>query len=928
MVHRFIHPERVWEYAFIVCIALLAALMIGLAIRTDVLLSGDSIIWYGPAVQGLLDGEGYKAFAGDTFRGPFFPFTVYIAALVLGGNVFAAGLVVGVIAYLLFVSGVFLATRKAFGAQIALLVSIAVGLNATVLFNSVEWLTDMSFAALCIFALYFMFCHYKKSFWLGPALAGICAGLALTTRWNGAFLLFVGLVHPLVNPLQLSWRRRFLWLLGYFLGFLAAASPWFWINWQLNGSPLYNTSYVTGFHVSLVSPKIAPGTSLVGTILGDPVFFTVNYLRRLLWDGWLDVQQLIPTLLLLFAPAGLVVWLFSMNRQRLWYAAYFAIFWGIASLTHFEPRFYLILLPGVLICPLLFFLSDVVGDRPAWRNGPSLRLIAVILLLLGVGWYNYGAVSNKVSTIVADRLPQVQVAEWLAQAGSSEAITKVATRFFSGARYFIPAIAGKPVTTLASAAEYLTPPPSISHVFVEESLPEPYSGEIDPSMFDLLPANPRLEAVYYKPDAPRAVLYRVLQDNQVITNTTSSANSVADTAQGPEFAVDGNIVTAWMSELQVTSETTTTLTLDLGEVREFNRIWILPASAAAFPRSFNIQSSVDGQQWEIIAAVTDGPPILRRDPQVFEFDAVNAQFLRIAGVSLWPGTDGNYQMGFSEVRVSLGEEKYSVPYEFTNSEFTFDPQTGQLETCARNVGNASGAVQVALTIGRQEPILLDWEQTAPQQTVCFQVPLVLLVSPGEHLIQTEIVGPMRPNGIQQQKLQVDVPLPDPASAWQGKNLIPNHDLEREGEGWLIQAQVHFDQNAAHSGAKSLRVDKADFSGSSFYHVETPSVVLSPPIPYVFGGWIKTQNFKVSPALVSRTAQGLTWAFPRPATVSFDDYQYGSGTQDWTLWSGTMPAYTMAEQAAVSLFVTDFQNGSIWLDDVFILPLYSVTVEER
>jgi 4-amino-4-deoxy-L-arabinose transferase-like glycosyltransferase len=903
----------------------LAILLTALANSTRVFLSSDSITHFVPAVQSLLDGGGYDSFRGDTFRGPLFPFVVYIAATIMGGRIFEAGLVVGVLACLLFVTGVFLASRKAFDARLAFLLSIAVGLNVTVLFNSVEWLTDMLFAALCMLSLCMMYYDDQKRFFLGPVLAGVFGGLALTTRWNAFFLLIVVLFYLVLNPFHLTWRRRVVWLCGYLAGFVAVASPWLWINWQLHGSPLYSTPNQVPFHVSLISPKLRQINSLTDLFFVDPVFFVTSYLRRLLWDGWSDVGTIIPLPLLLFAPAGVFVWLRLVNRKNLLFMAFGFALWSMAALTHFESRYYILMLPALLAFPLLFFLSNLIVDRPAWKNGPSLRLLGVLLLLIGIGWFNYGFVWTTVHRIVPGQLPQVQVAEWLARARGSEVTTTVATRFYSGARYFITARAGLATTFLHSVAEYLQPPSTISHVFVEEGIPDPIGGEVDPTMFNLSPANPRLEAIFFKSDAPRAVLYRVLKDNSIMTGTIATASSVSGEDYAAQLAVDGDSATGWLSAIQDTTETTATLTLDLGAVREINRIWVLPASATAFPRAFNLQRSVDGQEWVVLAGFADYASIERQDPQVFAFETVKARLVRIAGVSLRPNATGKYQMGFNEVRVSLGTMRKSVPFEFLSPDFAFDAQTGGLETCVRNIGTISSTVQVVLTVDQQDTILMESDQVSSRQVVCFRVPLALLVSPGNRLVQTEIYS-AHTDGLWKQKRQVDIVALHSLEAWREQNLVPNSGLESDGEGWNIQAPVHFDQNVAHSGLTSLRVDKADFAASNFYHVGTSSVPLAPDMQYVFGGWIKTKNLEVNPGWVSRSSNGLVWAMPHPSAISFGAYGYGAGTQDWAMWSGRIVTPSQSDQVSVALFVTDFRSGSVWLDDVFVLPLYTVTVQ--
>lgn len=66
--------------------------------------------------------------------------------------------------------------------------------------------------------------------------------------------------------------------------------------------------------------------------------------------------------------------------------------------------------------------------------------------------------------------------------------------------------------------------------------------------------------------------------------------------------------------------------------------------------------------------------------------------------------------------------------------------------------------------------------------------------------------------------------------------------------------------------------------------------------------------------------------PHPAAVSFDAYGYGEGTQDWAMRSGRIAAPSQPDQVSLTLFVTDLRSGSVWLDDVFVLPLYTVTVQ--
>ena len=219
-----------------------------------------------------------------------------------------------------------------------------------------------------------------------------------------------------------------------------------------------------------------------------------------------------------------------------------------------------------------------------------------------------------------------------------------------------------------------------------------------------------------------------------------------------------------------------------------------------------------------------------------------------------------------------------------------------------------------------------FSNSSSKRSLCFLVALVPLVEPGIHDIEVEIKPE---NGIGDSiclRQTLAIPPLLSSQVLKSRNLVLNSSFELLEKDWIIQSMVHFDQNVAHSGLTSLRVDKADFAAPNFYHVGTPSVPLAPDMQYVFGGWIKTEDFSVNPGWVSSSSNGLVWAMPRPSAVSFDAYGYGQGTQDWAMWSGRIATSSQPDQVSLTLFVSDFRSGSVWLDDVFVLPLYTVTVQ--
>jgi hypothetical protein len=119
------------------------------------------------------------------------------------------------------------------------------------------------------------------------------------------------------------------------------------------------------------------------------------------------------------------------------------------------------------------------------------------------------------------------------------------------------------------------------------------------------------------------------------------------------------------------------------------------------------------------------------------------------------------------------------------------------------------------------------------------------------------------------------------------------------------------------GSASLRVDKADFAATAFYHVNYPNLALAADQPYVFGAWVRTAELRTGVNVVAWHApDGPYWALPqRPQ----GDNPFGD-TQPWGLFTSLIPARPAGGSGGVGLLLSDFQAGRLWVDDVFVMPL--------
>src|SRR5207237_5985970 len=77
----------------------------------------------------------------------------------------------------------------------------------------------------------------------------------------------------------------------------------------------------------------------------------------------------------------------ELDRGKLMLFGFMACFWALGALTTFDARYYLPLLPVLLILPLFFLLSDIVPDIRL----PSQVSLKLCLLLFALTWVGVDA---------------------------------------------------------------------------------------------------------------------------------------------------------------------------------------------------------------------------------------------------------------------------------------------------------------------------------------------------------------------------------------------------------------------------------------------------------------------------------------------------------------------------------------------------------
>lgn len=108
-----------------------------------------------------------------------------------------------------------------------------------------------------------------------------------------------------------------------------------------------------------------------------------------------------------------------------------------------------------------------------------------------------------------------------------------------------------------------------------------------------------------------------------------------------------------------------TVTLDLREIRRFNRVDLYPAGGLfgygqAFPVSVTIEVSTDGEQWRAVAEADLEPPTASVAVPSITFRSVRAQYVRVV-IDEYSTRTGTAALELAEIEVYQDEEDGSLP---------------------------------------------------------------------------------------------------------------------------------------------------------------------------------------------------------------------------------------------------------------------------
>lgn len=286
------------------------------------------------------------------FRGPAY----YVLLGLLGGLVrdyFLVGKVLSVLAAgaVLILTGSLV--RRLWTPLAGLTATLLVASSLTFIDYSYRACTDLVFLAFTLGAMRLLFAERGRA-WLVCGAAGVLAGLAWMTRYNGLVLLPGGLaVALIVHGLGRGGRTR----AGAFLaGWIVIAAPWLVFVAARTGHPFWNKAYENiAIEVLADDPHRAQLSNFMGSIdlasAGDvlsisPGLFARTMFRNLVGHGLQDARQMVGWPWAAVAALGAILaWSTWRRRPTLAFLALGGLTYASLLPVFYSDRFMLPLLP-------------------------------------------------------------------------------------------------------------------------------------------------------------------------------------------------------------------------------------------------------------------------------------------------------------------------------------------------------------------------------------------------------------------------------------------------------------------------------------------------------------------------------------------------------------------------------------------------------
>jgi len=238
-------------------------------------------------------------------------------------------------------------------------------------------------------------------------LAGALAGAAYLVRSQAIFLV-IGFVLVVPILARSAWREpdaappRTRWILRQtaypLIGFLAVTGPWMFLNWKLNGSPMYSTAHLqVAMHYWDPSHDVRLSAywrasekfdSLAQVVMFDPVSFVRLYLKQILLQmpRSIGVDVLGYPGFFLFG-GGFIFLLAGLNVRRFSWLFILLLGYLLLGLVNIVGRYFIFLYPALYFTVALVAFAPVVREQfrrlriPAALGSWTFVVLTALLML-------------------------------------------------------------------------------------------------------------------------------------------------------------------------------------------------------------------------------------------------------------------------------------------------------------------------------------------------------------------------------------------------------------------------------------------------------------------------------------------------------------------------------------------------------------------
>ena len=577
-----------------------------------------------PEVRKMLRGEFTPL---DGFKGPGYHAAVALVSFV-ARDLFLSAKIVALASSAIVLWLLFRLVRRSLGTGTAWVAMLFVATNAQFILFTIQVGTDMFFLAVALAAATLIL---ERGGWQRSVVAGLLAGFAYLTRYNGVFLTLAGIViMALADRTTLGRRQRLLRTGAFVGGVLVVFAPWSFYTWSRGLGFFFNANHLNIAYEMFGRDTVSwdqfweyfnPAFASFGEVVrGNVGRFVAMLARNSIEHFWWDMRRVLVAGTAPWVVPLSIVWLamiayglvraVMMKRERAWPAIVLGVgAYGVLVPVFYGERFSLPMVPIYAVLAA----TAVTGGLRLSSKSVSLAAIPAIcgVLLL---WGGIATAKEEVAKLMETQPAEVgAVARAVGRSlpeGSAVLARKPHIAYFTGTEFirvpFLDRIEELPGIALQHHAQYLF----VSAI--EAALRPPLTPLLDPRN-----APPFLKPIAAVSGAAPAVLYEFTMKipRKASVNTTESRQVPGEEAVpqkvrlGRAYLRAGRLDLAneWFQKALADDPSEPTALLGLIQLDEARARWLAQEAQTAGSNSETVSRVLDSVESRLIALAEAAP---------------------------------------------------------------------------------------------------------------------------------------------------------------------------------------------------------------------------------------------------------------------------------------------------------------------------------